>query len=123
MNPDPWLPRLPWPVRAALLLPVRLFVLALELLLAWRAVRLMAPPRDRAATGRWTWIAATGWAGQQLRVAVDPETLLVRRLEVDGLRGRRRRAALPRGWAERSSPAPASHYLPTGVALPGSSRA
>jgi hypothetical protein len=54
-------------------------------LLQLSAVRVISRPRDQSATARWNWIAGSGWAGQPLRVAVDPETLLIWRLEDDGL--------------------------------------
>jgi hypothetical protein len=44
------------------------------------AVRLVAPPPSEPP-GRWTWLAGTGWAGQPLRVGIDPETLLIWRLD------------------------------------------
>jgi hypothetical protein len=36
MSSKPWLTKVPWPIRAVLLLPVRLYLLVLELLLTWR---------------------------------------------------------------------------------------
>jgi hypothetical protein len=36
MSSPRWLTKVPWPLRAVLLLPVRLYLLALELLIAWR---------------------------------------------------------------------------------------
>jgi hypothetical protein len=55
-------------------------------ILQLRDVRLIAPPRDSTEAGRWTWLAGFAWAGQSYRVAVDPASLLIRRLEDDGLR-------------------------------------
>jgi hypothetical protein len=56
-------------------------------LLRLTAVRMVPPPRGQPATGPWRYIAGTGWAGQLLRVAVDPATLLIRRLHDDGAQG------------------------------------
>jgi len=54
-------------------------------LLQLRAVHLIAPPTNQAAGGRWSWLTGIGWAGQAMRVAIDPETLLIWRLEDDGV--------------------------------------
>jgi hypothetical protein len=56
-------------------------------LLRLAAVRMVSPPPGQSVAGGWTYIAGTGWAGQPLRVAVDPTTLLIRRVEDDGSRG------------------------------------
>jgi hypothetical protein len=55
-------------------------------ILQLRDVHLIAPPRDSTAAGRWTWLAGVGWAGQSYRVAIDPASLLIWRLEDDGVR-------------------------------------
>ena len=54
-------------------------------LLQLKGVHLIAPPPGQAGAGRWSWLTGTGWGGQLMRVAVDPETLLIWRLEDDGV--------------------------------------
>ncbi len=54
-------------------------------LLQLKAVHLIAPPPSQATAGRWSWMTGTGWAGQAIRVAIDSETLLIWRLEDDGV--------------------------------------
>ena len=54
-------------------------------LLQLSAVLLIRAPSSPEASRHWAWLAGKGWAGQVVRVALDPETLLIWRLEDDGL--------------------------------------
>jgi hypothetical protein len=54
-------------------------------LLQLSGVRAIARPANLEVTRDLIWVGGTGWAGQVLRVAVDPQTLLIWHLEDDGL--------------------------------------